>query len=251
VRFTTESSRYFPILSARFVRFTTDSVEKGELQTQPRAATHRAKAAYSAGSGSPSRGVVWVPAAALRCQEPGSGAASCGAGRPPLRSLAGGAPAAGQGAVAALGSPLPGGRGRAKRPRSSPFRPAPRPAACGLGLPGCPVRGGAWAVGLFIYLFASSFFGYFRDVSRLKSLPLSVASEARVGWAGAGGGGRAGAPGRAARAGLQPRCIRWGGSSPPAAAPAGPERTERSAAMAFGGDSRSPPPSRAESQTSL
>lgn len=154
--------------------------------------------------------------------------------------------------LSALRSPGAGaGPGGPAPPRSAPLR-APLPADWGCRAARCEAGLGRWAY-LSICLPRRLFFfsGYFRDAPRLKSLPLSIASAARVGWAGAGGGGRAGEPGRAARAGLQPRCIRWGGSSPPAAAPAGPERTERSAAMAFGGDSRSPPPSRAESQISL
>lgn len=189
-----------------------------------------------------------MPAASWRFRAPGSGLP------PAARLRAGGAPAAGQGAAeaAALRSPGAGaGPGGPAPPRSAPLR-APLPADWGCRAARCEAGLGRWAY-LSICLARRLFFfsGYFRDAPRLKSLPLSIASAARVGWAGAGGGGRAGEPGRAARAGLQPRCIRWGGSSPPAAAPAGPERTERSAAMAFGGDSRSPPPSRAESQTSL
>lgn len=152
-----------------------------------------------------------------------------------------------------LSAPRGPGPDRAAPLRPVPPRSAPRcPRIGAAGLPGARRGLGGGLIYLFVWLVVFFFFsGYFRDAPRLKSLPLSIASAARVGWAGAGGGGRAGEPGRAARAGLQPRCIRWGGSSPPAAAPAGPERTERSAAMAFGGDSRSPPPSRAESQTSL
>lgn len=67
--------------------------------------------------------------------------------------------------VAVLVSPGQGGW-------AGPPRPAPRPAARGLGLLGCLVRGGAWVVCLFIYLFPSSFCYFFRDTSRFKSLSL-------------------------------------------------------------------------------
>lgn len=164
--FTKESSRYFPVLSARFFRLSTNSVDEGELKTRERALSpttccstpcqsnvlgqlRQPQPRGRLGAGS----IAAVPGARL-------GAASCGS------APGGWSPGSWAGGGGGGGSPLPGGRGRTGRPRSAPFRPAPRPAARGLGLPGCPVRGGAWAVGLFIYLFASSSFFFLWLFSR-------------------------------------------------------------------------------------
>lgn len=58
---------------------------------------------------------------------------------------------------AALPAPPPLPAASAGPGQTEPLRPAPRPAARGLGLPRCLVRGGAWVGCLFIYLFPSSF----------------------------------------------------------------------------------------------